>query len=330
MIAVMTAALGRFVGALIWFGFIVLIALGGAGLVTGLDHAPGTAARAELTIAGDVEVAPLLDAAEAELADLADQVDALGTQARGALAALNGADPTAGDRAIDAGNLLIVDIASRTTGLRTELAAVPYIGTDEAALHVSAAIVVRHATLASVLDATDGLQAAWARLTIGSVAAARMSAILAEHDRIVGEAAKQGRDARYDKAIELLDGADAQIAAARQLRSQLATTVDVTVLDEWLDRNADYDAALRGLYKAISKVGGKVTDTVRKAIKAEAAARARLPADTRGLVIIMAEIGRGGMNGAVIAIEEARGRLTAALEDATAPAAEELEASPVP
>lgn len=326
----MTAALRRLVGALIWLGFVVLIALGGAGLVTGLDHPPGTAARAELTAAGDAEVALLLDVAQADLADLADQVDALGTQARGTLAALNGADPSAGERAIDAGNLLIVDIASRTTALRDELVAVPYVGTNEAALHISGTIVARHTTLASVLDATDGLQAAWARLTIGSVAATRMSAILAEHDRLVGAAATQGRDARYSKALGLLDGADAQIAAARQLRSQLATTVDVTVLDEWLDRSADYDAALRKLYKAISTVGGKVTDAVRKAVKAEAAARARLPGDTRGLVIIMAEIGRGGMNGAVIAIEEARGRLSAALEDAVAPSSPEPEASTVP
>ena len=39
-----------------------------------------------------------------------------------------------------------------------------------------------------------------------------------------------------------------------------------------------------------------------------------LPPDTRGLVVIMAEIGRGGMNGAVITIEEARAKLADALE----------------
>ena len=34
-------------------------------------------------------------------------------------------------------------------------------------------------------------------------------------------------------------------------------------------------------------------------------------------VVIMAELGRGGMNGAVVAIEQARGRLTAAIQAAT-------------
>ena len=80
----------------------------------------------------------------------------------------------------------------------------------------------------------------------------------------------------------------------------------MTVLDQWLDRNAAYDRALRDLYTVIPKVGSRVTDAVRKAIAAEQAAKDRLPPDTRGLVVIMAEIGRGGMNGAVIAIEEAR------------------------
>ena len=53
---------------------------------------------------------------------------------------------------------------------------------------------------------------------------------------------------------------------------------------------------------------------------AEREAKDRLPPDSRGLIIIMADIGRGGMNGAVITIEEARGALAAAAEPAsTAP-----------
>ena len=91
----------------------------------------------------------------------------------------------------------------------------------------------------------------------------------------------------------------------------------MTVLDEWLNRNADYDVALRDEYEVLSTVGSKVSDALSKAIAkakaAERAARDRLPPDTRGLVVIMAEIGRGGMNGAVIAIEETRGKLIAAI-----------------
>jgi hypothetical protein len=143
------------------------------------------------------------------------------------------------------------------------------------------------------------------------------------------DAAALGRAARYRDAIAGLDAADATIVAARTLRNQLANTVDVGVLDEWLDRNAAYDVALRNLYAEYATVGNKVTQELRNAIAAEAAARRELPPDTRGLVVIMAEIGRGGMNGAVIAIEEARGRLTSAIA-AAAPPSSEPPAEPSP
>jgi len=305
-------------GTLLWLVLIVVIALGAAGIVTAMDHPPGTAARADLTAAGDAEVVPLLDAAEGDLAALADQVEALGTQARGALAALNGADVATVEAAIAEGDRLVADIAVRSAALRASLAAVPYVGTPTAILTVSGAIVTRDATLVAALDTTSGLRAAWRRLTIGSVSATRMSTLLAEHDRLMGEAIARGRQARYKDAMTFIDQADVQIAAARALRDQLSNTVDVSILDEWLGRNAAYDVALRDLYKVISTVGGRVTDKVREAIAAEAAAKARLPPDTRGLVIIMAEIGRGGMNGAVIAIEDARGKLASALDAATA------------
>ena len=100
----------------------------------------------------------------------------------------------------------------------------------------------------------------------------------------------------------------------------------MTVLDQWLDRNADYDVALRELYKIDRE--GRQSDHRRLPEGqggrggAEAAARARLPPDTRGLVVIMAEIGRGGMNGAVIAIEEARGKLIDAIAASNPPSAE--------
>ena len=68
------------------------------------------------------------------------------------------------------------------------------------------------------------------------------------------------------------------------------------MLDQWLDRNTTYDKALRGLYVALNKVGGRVTKRVRDAIAAEKVARERLPPDSRGLILIIADIGRGGMN----------------------------------
>jgi hypothetical protein len=182
----------------------------------------------------------------------------------------------------------------------------------------------------AALDATDGLDLSWLRLSVGSVAASKMSAALAEHDRLVGQAIDRGRLAKYADALKLIDQAEAELTTARGIRNQLVNTVDVTVLDEWIARNADYDVALRKLYDAISKVGKKVTPATRAAVKAEAAARARLPPDTRGLVIIMSEIGRGGMNGAVIAIEEARAKLADAIDSESPTPSPEPDATPTP
>lgn len=316
----MTELLRRTAAALVWLTLVVAIALGAAGIVSGAGQQPGTPARAELTYRGDRAATASLDAASTNLVELADLVAALGVQARGALAALNGTETSTVEAAIAEGDRLVDEMLVKTAALRGELADVPYVGKPDAGLMVSDEIAARHAQLATALDGTDGLQAAWVRLTSGSVAAVQLGTLLAQHDQQVAEAARLGRAASYAAALATLDDADATIVTARTLRNRLANTVDVTILDQWLDRNAAYDVALRDLYAAYSKVGGKITAELRDAIAAEATARRNLPPDTRGLVVIMAEIGRGGMNGAVIAIEEARGTLTSAIEAAGASA----------
>lgn len=305
----------RTIGALAWLAAAIAIALGAAGLVTAMDAPPSGGSRPELTSGGDAEVTPVLDEAEAALADLAEDVDALGAQARAALAALNGTDLETVEAAVASGDEIIERIRRTRLVVAATLAEVPRIGTPEAGYTVSPAVVERHGRLHDALASTDHLEGAWARLTTGSVAASRLGAELAAHDEAVLAAAEHGRDAEYEEAIETLDDADAAIAAARELRDRLAATVDVSTLDEWLDRNAEYDVALRRLYAALQDVGGRVTADVREAIDAERVAAERLPPDARGLVVIMAEIGRGGMNSAVIAIEEARGRLAEALSE---------------
>ena len=57
-----------------------------------------------------------------------------------------------------------------------------------------------------------------------------------------------------------------------------------------------------------------MTDPVRKAFDGERAARAQLPRDTQALVVIMSDIAQGGLNQAVISIEQARGALGEALD----------------
>src|SRR5437899_750723 len=126
-------------------------------------------------------------------------------------------------------------------------------------------------------------------------------------------AAAAGVAGKYASALDTLTKSDDEIAQARTLRDELPPGVDVSTLNQWLDLNAAYDKSLRKLYQALTDSKGLVNPKVQAAFAAEKAARAALPADTKGLVVILAEIGRGGLNQAVITIEEARGDLEAAV-----------------
>lgn len=301
--------------AVAWLLAVVLIALGAAGLVDIMDPPRAGGTDPALTAAGDARLTPLLDAAEAELAAEASDVGDLATAARRALGSLTSADLDAVAAAVGDGDLLVAAIRTRAAAVAADLRAMPIVGTPTASIELSDAVRARHARLVSAASAVAGLDAAWSRLTASSLAASRSAIVLTAQVDAVATAAELGRGARYAEALDALDVADQSIAAARELRELLAATVDVSTLDEWLDRSEAYDAALRNLYEVLLDVGGRVTSEVRDAIAAEEAARARLPPDARGLVVIMSEIGRGGMNGAVIAIEEARGNLAEILTE---------------
>ncbi len=305
----------RLRGPLLGFGWLaaaVLISLGVAGLVAMANPSPATTARPELTWAGDQALRPELEAATDDLATIAADVEELGLQGRAALAFLVATDLDGLTIAVERGSSLLDGIVDQTAAVRRDLAAMPGIG-PQAALVLSPASVERHARIGSALESTDELPAAWARLTSGSVAAIRLTNLLVEHDQATASAALRGGGADYEAALAQLDDSDRILAEARLLRDQLANTVDVSVLDQWLDRNAAYDAVLRDLYAALDASGGRVTADVRAAVAAEQAAREQLPPDTRGLTVILAEIARGGLNQAVIAVETARGELAAVL-----------------
>jgi hypothetical protein len=301
-----------------WTAIALLISAGAAGLVVGMDHIPGTAARAELTSDADATADARLDDAEAQLTDLTEDVQQLGVLARGALAGLSGQDLETVERAVDDGGQLVGGISDRSRAIRAELLAIPGIGGPNAELSTSAEVRQRHAAMLDALEVTERLDDAWVDLTTGSLAAARLSRLLADHDRIMGDAVLEGRAGKYATAIEKIDEAAGLLAEADTMRIQLANTVDVSTLIEWIRRNRNYEEALRALYTAVDEAGGRQTESVREAIANERSARKELPPDARGLVVIMSEIGRGGLNGAVITIEEARARLADAV-DTSAP-----------
>lgn len=314
--------------AVAWLAIAALISLGAAGLVAAMAHQPGTASRPELTWTADRAIEPGLDAAEAELATLTEEVRDLGVLGRGALAALVGRDAATLAQTVAEGQTLAAAIDARTVAIRESLAVLPGTGPDEA-IRLSPTVLERRDILLGALDATQGLSAGWSRLASGALTATRVSTLLTDHDTVTGEAAEIGRSGAYAEALVRLEDADAMIIEARTLRDGLANTVDVSTLTQWLDRNAEYDAAIRTLYEALVATEGRVTDEVRAAFAAERTARNNLPPDTRGLVVILSEIARGGLNQAVIGIEQARGDLEAALGRLAEPAPG-TEASPAP
>jgi hypothetical protein len=307
----------------------VLLAFGSAGLIAAVDHLPGTPARAELTWAADEAIRPGLDAATADLEGMTDDIDRLGGLGRGALAALAGSKWDVLDAAIDEGAVLVAGIRDRSDALRTRLLALPGLGRT-AEIRLSERSLDRQRRLFDALDATDGLATAWARLAAGGIEAVQLSTLLTRHDVLITDAIDAGLKRRTRDALARIDEATATLDQAATLRDRLANTIDVTTLNEWLRRNRNYDVALRRLYVASAASPNRVNAELRAASNAERAARAELPGDTSGLVIIMAEIGRGGLNQAVLAIEEARASLAEVLDAEAAAGGASASPSPPP
>ena len=314
------------VAGLIWVVLALVIAAGIAGIAATMNRTPGTDAREELTWQGDRDSEASLDGATGDLQTLSDRVDDLGATARDALVHVTSGDLDKLETAIANGTLQLDAVDKATTDLRVALVSVPHAGADWA-LHVSGGQHLRYAELEQTANLTAGLETDWAAFTGRALDAATMRNLLALHDEQTAAAASEGTAGRYQAALDRLAASDATIAKARALRDSLAKTSDVATLTNWIDRNAAYDVALRRLYRALIESKGRVTDPVRKAFDDERAAHAQLPKDTQALVVIMSDIAQGGLNQAVISIEEARGALSEALD-----VQEELQApaSPAP
>jgi hypothetical protein len=311
--------LRRIATAIAYLLLLAVLATGGAGVVATWTHPPGTAARAELTYGGDAILARSLDHARQDLAAIADDVDQLALFARGALGALTADDRIAFADALNRGTAMVTTVAGASSTLRASLDALPGGGPEDATAY-GGDLLARRAAMLAALDATESLGRSWASLTSGSTTAAQLLDLLDQHDTTVAGAAAKGRASDYAGALPLLASALATLDAAVAIRDQVANVADVSTLDDWISRNRRYDRALTGLYTALRDSGGKVTSVVIAAYREEGVARTGLPPDTRALVVIIADIGRGGLNQAVISIEQARGRLTLALEAVTADA----------
>ena len=307
--------LGRVLRGAIWTVLLAVLAASGAGLADGMWHAPGTAARAELTWAGDAAVGRRLDVATEELKRIAADVDELATTAKTALVEVSSTDPARLNEALKAGAEVAAAIDSATLDLRTALIGLPGDGPN-AALEFSNPTLVRRASILAAIDAASGLASRWTQVQNRAADASQLIALIATHDATVLRAAAKGVARAYGEAAAILDGAVLTVSDIRSLRVRLIASSDSTVLDEWIQRNLTYDLALKALYSALVTSNGEVTVTVQSARRDEQAAFEQLQPDRRTIVVIVSEVSRGGLTQAVLSIEDARGRIDDALAEA--------------
>jgi hypothetical protein len=297
----------------VWVVVMALVALGSAGLVTSLDHQPGTDSRAELTWAGDSAIDPRLDASRTELEAIDHQLDQLGTLARGSLAAAVADEGDTLDQAIADGTVLVSQLDQASDALTARVLALPGLG-QNADLRLSRDSQMTIRLLIDALDSTRTLSQSWSALTKGTVDASRLTSLLDQHDKLIVQAIDAAIDRKFRTAIARIDRATARLKDASRIRDTLRTRTDVDTLTEWIRRNQDYDVALRRLYILSARSPVKITQQMRNALAAEKRARQALPGDTTGLIIIVSDVARGGLNQAVIAIEKARTDLAAGIQ----------------
>jgi len=310
------ASLGRAVRGIVWTALFAVLAAGAAGLIAQASHAPGGAARAELTAEGDAVLNARLDLATARLQVISDDVDALAEAAKAALEDLSGTDPTKVQDSLHQGDDVAEKINQETLALGASLASLPGAEPD-AALRYSTDTLVRRAAVLAALDAAGSLNAQWLQVTGKSVEVLQLMDLIAGHDQVVLDAAAKGRKAQYAKAAEILSDAILAVANVKTERDKLITDPGPTVLDQWIERNSNYDLALQALYQAlVESKGNPQTVKVQAARRAERQAFEQLPPDRRTIIVIVAEAARGGLTQAVIAIEDARGRIDDALGQA--------------
>jgi hypothetical protein len=311
----------------VWVLVMVLIAFGAAGIASGMNRPPGTDSRRELTYAGDQAIEPVIADARAQLHGIADRLTDVGRQGRLAVAQMAANKTDQVGESLAEGAIVISQIDRAIQALTARLANAPGLGVNSA-MRVSAANVVAVRELLDAATVTQDLGKQWAAVTQASVDAAKLTALLARHDKLIVSAINASISRRFRIAITRVDQAAAALEQAGKLRDRLRVRTDVIELNEWLRRNRNYDTALRRLYVISAKSPTRVTQELRDALAGERKARSELPKDNSGLVIIMADIGQGGLNQAVIAIERARDKLLTALAEADTPASAGLPVAP--
>ena len=299
-----------------WAVLAVALSLGGAGIVGQLSHPPGDSRRAELTWTADQQLGSALDELSAPLTDLGGRVDGLAGDAKDALVAVSAGDGERLRDALERGAQAAAAIDATAAQLRARLVALPGIAPGDVTVY-SNDVLVRRGLLSVAVDAVGGLSGEWSRVTARATDAASLTLAIRNHDSTLATAAAAGVKAQWAQAIDRCNQALGILDEIAKMRADFVQAAQGTVLDAWIAVHLRYDQALLALYQALEASGGVRNATVDAAYREQTLALAQLPADNREIIVIVAEVAAGGLNQAVVGIEDARGEIDAAIAAAT-------------
>lgn len=301
--------LGRLGGGVAWLGFVVGVAICGAGLTLALDHAQTDSGRPELTYAGDSIVGPRLAAMAPALTALATAADTLSAQSRQTYGHVRGRDTAAARADLPLGDAATTAVLTSAGEVQTARATL-LDGARLGGLSQSNQIWV--AAIDRALASAAKVPAAWTLIASAALLPISVVEALAHHDATILAATDLARRSDFAGATVILTDARADIDRARALAAQADEQgLDASTLTAVIDRSTAYDEALLRLYAILVETGGTMTAEAQTALDAVHHAEQALPKDTSALTVIVSDIGGQTMTIGLIDLDQLRGDILA-------------------
>ncbi len=128
-------------------------------------------------------------------------------------------------------------------------------------------------------------------------------------------ATDSGRAGAWSDALTALDDAQGLLRQAHGIRDTADKGgLDVSTLDDLLDRLDTYDAALVDLYTILDGSHGQTTPASEAALDRVNAAQESLPTDQAAMVLIVSDLAGPTITPILLSMEAARGALEAAVD----------------
>jgi hypothetical protein len=297
---------------IVWLVVLLVISIAGAGLILSVDHAPTEEGRPELTARGHTIVTPRLAAIDLDAQQLATAGDAIAAAGRETLTRLRALDTARTQTALDAGDAAVTDASGALDRIVTARATL-LDGTALTGLPASDRI--RIGTIDAAIAAAGELTGYWQQVGIAASGPLELLQVLDAHDTKVVAATDSGRAGAWADALAALDDAQGLLQQAHAVRETVHTAgLDVSTLDDLLDRLDTYDAALVDLYTSLDASKGQTTADSRAALDRVNAAQESLPTDQSAMVVIISDLAGPTITPVLLSIESARGALESAIE----------------